>query len=90
MTAIPLRPGDAAYLIPRNPGAPRAAWSRPACVVVRVDPTEITVRLVDGTEVSTHRDNVTRTLPTEPRRPRPHTPAASAVLPEGAEQAPLF
>lgn len=88
---IPLRPGETAYLTPKTRGAPRVAWSQPACTVVATGPGTITVRLEDGSEVTTASANVVRTLPTPPV-PRPRRPAGPPPwgAPVRDEQGELF
>jgi len=85
----PLLAGESVYLTPNTLGAPTAAWRQPKCVVVRVAQTQVTVRLDDGTEVTTHQNNVVRRLPNRIRR-RLTKPAARPPMVGGAEEIPLF
>lgn len=82
--------GDTAYLTPRTIGAPSAAWKEPRCTVVRVTTPEVTVRLADGTELTTHQDNVVSRRPD--RRDRRRTTPAPRPRPALAdcEEVPLW
>ncbi len=66
-SAIGPQPGDEAQLEPRTLGCARECWDRPAVTVVEVGIVNITVRLGDGTEITTHRDNVARRTTRSPR-----------------------
>lgn len=70
---------DEVYLTPRTLGCPSAAWKEPHAVVIRIDGFQMTVRLDNGHEVTTHADNVVRRRPEHaPRevhaKPRPPMP----------------
>ncbi len=63
MSALPLAPGERAYLVARTRTAPSAAYRTPEVTVIRTAYPYLTVRLPDGAEVTTHTLNVTRTRP---------------------------
>lgn len=63
-----IREGDKGWLRPRTLGCARECWQQPAVTVLRLSLADVTVRLPDGREISTARDNFTHAAPRRSHR----------------------
>ncbi len=81
--------GDTVYLVPRTLGCARECWQQPQCTVVRIAPPNITVRLPDGREITTHEHNAVHRLPGGQRSPKksPESGPGSAAKSAGRKPA---
>jgi hypothetical protein len=85
-----IRPGAVVWLVPTTAGAPTAAYKQPQVTVVAVNGLhgmgrEVTVRLPDGTELTTSPANIRTTQPRPPAKPRPK-PARRPALELGPNE----
>jgi hypothetical protein len=74
--------------VPTRPTAPTAAYRLPTVEVIAVASPRITVRLADGTEVTTDERNVRRERPAPPER-NPKQQARPSV-PDGYAEVTLW
>lgn len=89
MTAIPLKDGDQAFLIPRTLTCPRECWQRPEVTVISIANTPVfVVQLPDGRQIRVHEDDVVRRLPNPPAERRVIRKARPELV--GAEEVPLW
>ncbi len=86
MSASAIGRGERVYLVPRTRTAPSVAYRRPQVTVVSVCWPLYTVRLDDGSQVSTHHANLVRDLPGAARRPPPKPRPG----PDGVDNTPLW
>lgn len=80
--------GEKGWLRAKTLGCAQKCWQQPAVTVLSVNHAEVTVRLPDGREISTARDNFTHTRPRAPRRIRAKANPKPAT--QGAEEVPLW
>jgi len=88
--------GDAAYLVPNRPTAPRQAYHTPRCLIITLPRPgtasygRVEIELPDGHRLWTSLANLQRT-PWQPPRPTPPpTPARRIVLADNEQQPALF
>jgi len=86
VSAIPIGRGERVYLVPRTRTAPSAAYRQPQVTVVSVCWPLYTVRLDDGSQVTTHHANLVRDLPGAARKRRPEPRPG----PDGVDNIPLW
>lgn len=84
-----LRPGATVWLTAKTLGAPAVCFTGAAAEVKAID-TPYLVVMVKGKEHRIHEDNVRRTDPNAPRGVVQVRPKPRLILPDGAEEIPLF
>src|SRR5262249_29955686 len=89
VTAIPLKAGDEAYLVPRTLACARGCWRQQKVPVVSTDERPILlVKLPDDREIRVHQDDTVRRRPKQPRERRATTRQRPVIA--GVEEVPLW